>query len=327
MNDIKRIEELAGHRKIKLMEVCGGHTSTIMKYGIRDLLPQNIQLISGPGCPVCVSPQHDIDCMIELAKHVPIATYGDMIKVPGTNGSLEHARANGARIYEVYSAEECLGLADDLVFFGIGFETTAPMSAYLLKKGITVYSVHKLVAPAISMLAGRGIDGFIDPGHVSVITGLEPYRKIKAAQVVTGFEPEEVIRGIRLLLELIMEGKKDVLNAYPEAVKEKGNKKIQAVLDENFKVVDSEWRGLGIVESSGLEVKDNKLNAKVIYKDVLAKVEKPKPTCCRCGEVLVGEIKPEECRLFGKSCSPEEPLGPCMVSQEGACAIHYTYTR
>lgn len=312
---------------ITIMEICGGHTNTIMKYGIRDEMPPNIKLISGPGCPVCVSSQYDIDCMIEIAKSVPTATYGDMLRVPGSSASLERLRGEGAKIFEVYSAVEVLKLKkeyDNIVFFGVGFETTAPMTAYLLKKGVAVYSAHKVVPPAMNLLVKEGnIDGFIDPGHVSTVIGADAYKHINVPQAIAGFTPERVLRAINVLVRLIKNKENTVINAYPEAVSDKGNTKIQDLLKEVFIVKESEWRGLGIIERSGLEVKEDKLNAKMIYKGLIKKVPKPKKTACRCGDILKGKITPEECPLYKKRCTPENPQGACMVSSEGSCQIYY----
>ncbi|MGM5484633.1 MAG: hydrogenase formation protein HypD [Nanobdellota archaeon] len=316
---------------VTLMEICGGHTNVIMKYGIRDILPDNVNLISGPGCPVCVSSRHDIDCMIELAKEgVPVATYGDMMRVPGSEYSLEDISAETGRVFEVYSTTEVLKLKEDypdIVFFGIGFETTAPMTAFLLKKGVTVYSVHKIVPPALKILSSGDvkIDGFIDPGHVSTIIGSKAYEDIKAPQAIAGFTPERILRSISVLLKLISENKPVTINAYPESVSEKGNEKAKKMLAEHFEIVDSEWRGLGTLPGSGLEVKDPELNAKLKYKRIIDKVPEPKKTACRCGEVLKGQIEPTGCPLYRKVCTPESPHGACMVSEEGSCAISYRY--
>lgn len=316
-------------RNIKIMEICGGHTNVIMKYGIRDILPKNIRLISGPGCPVCVSSQHDIDCMIELAsKGIPIATYGDMMKVPGTKYNLEDIKAEKGNVFEVYSAAEVIELKKkhpNIVFFGIGFETTAPMTAYLLENNVCVYSVHKLVPPAMGLLPE--IDGFIDPGHVSTIIGIEEYEKIKIPQVISGFTPEQILRAIGILVGLIKDDRKIVVNGYPEAVTLSGNRKAQQLLEKHFKVTDSEWRGLGTLPYSGLEVRNDGLNAKIRHKKILDDVEIPKPTGCRCGDVLKGIIEPNECPLYKKVCTPKDPQGACMVSSEGSCAIYYTYEK
>lgn len=336
LKEIKRIaskiKDKQGDKTITLMEICGGHTNVIMKYGIRDLLPRNIRLISGPGCPVCVSSQKDIDCMIELAHQgVPVATYGDMLRVPGSKYSLDDARAKYGKVFEVYSTTEVLELKKkhpDIVFFGIGFETTAPMSAFLLKNKVAVYSVHKLVPPAVEILASDKdikIDGFISPGHVSTIIGRKAYDNIRVPQAVSGFTPERILRGIRVLLELIRDKKMITVNAYPEAVKEEGNVVAQKLLQETFIITDSDWRGLGTLPKSGLEVRDDSLNAKKIYAKILSKVPEPKKTGCRCGEILKGTIGPQECPLYRKSCTPENPVGACMVSEEGSCAIAYRY--
>ncbi len=318
-------------RDITLMEICGGHTNTIMKYGIRDILPKNIRLISGPGCPVCVSSQYDIDCMIRLAEEgIPVATYGDMLKVPGSSATLEKIKAKTGNVFEIYSAEEVIKLKEkylDIIFFGVGFETTAPMTAYLLENQICVYSVHKLVPPAIkALLSGEvRIDGFINPGHVSTIIGVEPYKEFKIPQVVAGFEPEQILRAINLLTQLIKNKQNIVVNGYTEVVKDSGNLKAQQFLKKHFKISDSEWRGLGKIPLSGLEVRNDKLNAKIKYAKIISKVPIPKKTACRCGEVLKGIIEPKQCPLYKKTCTPTNPKGACMVSAEGSCAISYNY--
>jgi hydrogenase expression/formation protein HypD len=332
-NHIHAISGLAAQLKkpVTLMEVCGGHTNIIMKYSIREVLPKNVRLISGPGCPVCVSAQHDIDCMVELAhKGIPIATYGDMLKVPGSRYSLDEVRARGGKVFEIYTTTEVEKIREqypDVVFFGVGFETTAPMSAYLLEKNICVYSVHKLVPPALRILIDGNvkIDGFIDPGHVSTIIGVTPYKDIRIPQVVAGFSPERILRAIRVLLELIRDEKPIVINGYPEAVREEGNIHAQALLNKQFCVSDSEWRGLGMLPQSGLDVRNDALNAKIKYRDILEKIPLPKKTKCRCGEILKGLIDPVQCPLYRKVCTPENPQGACMVSAEGSCAIFYRY--
>lgn len=318
-------------RDVTVMEICGGHTNVIMKYGIRDILPSNIRLISGPGCPVCVSSQHDIDAMIALATAgIPVATYGDMLRVPGSERSLDEARAQGAPIFEIYSAEEVLRLRErhpGIVFFGIGFETTTPMTAYLLEKGVTVYSVHKLVPPAMrSLLDGEvKIDAFLDPGHVSAITGTAMYRAIGVPQAIAGFSPERILRGLALLLRLVADGETSVVNAYPEVVRQDGNPKAQTLVEKHLTVVDSDWRGLGVIPRSGLDVKDPRLNARVTHAGIIAAVPPPKRRGCRCGEVLKGVIDPPACPLYGKACTPQRPMGGCMVSDEGTCSIFYRY--
>jgi len=329
---IQRIKALTIEigRDITIMEICGGHTNTIMKYGLRDLLPPEIRLISGPGCPVCVSSQLDIDSIIEIARSgVHVATYGDMLRVPGSGSTLELVKTEYGTVHEVYSATDALKLSQNIknvVFFGVGFETTAPMTAYLLQNNVRVFSVHKLVPPAIRALIDTGakIDGFIDPGHVSTITGLEDYRNIKVAQAISGFTPERILRGVIVLLELIRKKSSRTVNAYPEAVSNTGNTQAQKLLKKQFKVVDSDWRGLGTIPNSGLDVKNDRLNARLIFKDIICNI-KTKKTACRCADVLRGIIDPTACPLYRKTCSPENPVGACMVSDEGSCAIYYRY--
>jgi hydrogenase expression/formation protein HypD len=319
------------NKTVTLMEVCGGHTNVIMRYGIREILPNNIRLISGPGCPVCVSAQHDIDCIITLAEHgVTVATYGDMLRVPGTTSSLEEVRARGGKVYEIYSATEVVQLQEkhpDIIFFGVGFETTAPMTAYLLENNVCVYSVHKVIPPALRALAegNRNIDGFLDPGHVSTIIGVTPYRDIEIPQVITGFSPEHILEAISILVELIKNKKTLVINAYPEAVQEQGNLSAQRMMQKHFSIKESEWRGLGMIPQSGLEVKNPRLNAKIQYQDILRNVKSLKKTKCRCGDVLRGLITPIDCPLYKTTCSPQNPQGACMVSAEGSCAIYFRY--
>jgi hydrogenase expression/formation protein HypD len=300
-----------------------------MRYGIREMLPDNVRLISGPGCPVCVTPRHDIDCMIALAEiGIPVATYGDMLRVPGSGSSLEKAKASGMKVFEVYSAEEVLVLRKshpEIVFFGIGFETTAPMTAYLLGRDVCVYSVHRLIPPAMkALLAGEvRIDGFIDPGHVATITGTVPFEEIGVAQAVAGFSPELVLRAVDELVRNIREGRPEVVNAYPEAVRPEGNPVARKLIDEVFEPSDSLWRGIGNIASSGLEVKDRSLDAKLKYKKIIGGVPAPAKTACRCADVLRGAIEPTGCTLYNVSCTPEDPKGACMVSSEGACAIYH----
>jgi len=332
-NHRRAISRLAKKLKkpVTLMEICGGHTQVIMRYGIRDILPKNIRLISGPGCPVCVSAQRDIDCIVSLAEHgIPVATYGDMLRVPGSSMSLEAARAQGSKIFEIYSTTEVLTIRKtepEVVFFGVGFETTAPMTAYLLENNVCVYSVHKLIPPVLKILADGdiNIDGFLDPGHVSTIIGVQPYRQINIPQVITGFSPEKILKAIRVLLEIIWDGEPRVVNCYPEVVHDEGNTTAQKIISTHFSVVDSEWRGLGVLPQSGLDVKEKKLNAKIKYSKIFSMVPKPKKTGCKCGEVLRGIREPVHCPLYKKTCTPLTPQGACMVSAEGSCSIYFKY--
>ncbi len=336
---LEQINAVAGKikREVRLMEVCGTHTQAVRKFGIRELMPKNVKLVTGPGCPVCVTDQRDIDAVVVLARAgVPIATYGDVLRVPGSFGSLEKARREGAKVFPVYSVAEAVELKkeyDDLVFFGIGFETTAPMTAWGIKNGLTVYSAHKLFIPALAALATSQvtkIDGFIDPGHVSAIVGTEVYKDIKKPQVITGFEAEDVLVAIYLLLSQIAEGETEVENEYSRVVKKEGNTKAMELIFDVFEVGDGAWRGLGVIPQSGLEIKKKykQFDAKLKYKDVLGKVDfskSQKPTACRCGEVIQGIIDSRQCPMFGRACTPENPYGPCMVSVEGACNVEYRY--
>lgn len=330
MNYVKAIQELASSMgEARIMEVCGGHTNTIMQYGIRDILPSNIKLISGPGCPVCVTSQYDIDCVIELAlKGVKIATYGDMVNVPGTKMSLRDAEGLGADLKTIYSVDQLLG-EKDRVFFAVGFETTTPMTATLLERGIPVFCAHKLVPPAMELLAKEmKIDGFIDPGHVSTIIGSHIWEQLKipVPQVIAGFKPEQLLRATHRLLELIKNKEVKVVNEYPEVVFPQGNMKARNLIDKHLKVVDSEWRGLGTLPQSGLAPKDPALDARIIYKHLLQGIISRENKDCRCGEIVRGLIEPRQCALFGKKCTPESPQGACMVSgTEGACGIAFKY--
>ena len=273
---LEQINAVAGKikREVRLMEVCGTHTQAVRKFGIRELMPKNVKLVTGPGCPVCVTDQRDIDAVVVLARAgVPIATYGDVLRVPGSFGSLEKARREGAKVFPVYSVAEAVELKkeyDDLVFFGIGFETTAPMTAWGIKNGLTVYSAHKLFIPALAALATSQvtkIDGFIDPGHVSAIVGTEVYKDIKKPQVITGFEAEDVLVAIYLLLSQIAEGETEVENEYSRVVKKEGNTKAMELIFDVFEVGDGAWRGLGVIPQSGLEIKKKykQFDAKLKY--------------------------------------------------------------
>lgn len=336
-------------RNVNLMEVCGTHTQAVARHGIRSLMPKNVKLTTGPGCPVCVTAQEDIDAIVSLAlAGVPVATYGDMMRVPGYFGSLDGARERGAEVFAVYSTEDALDLRKkypDLVFFGLGFETTAPMTAYAVKKGLTVYSTHKLFLPAMEALLKIGelkIDGYICPGHVSTIIGVKPYEVMKVPQVITGFTAEDILVGVYMLLKQIKENRVEVENEYLRSVRTEGNPKAYGEIFKVFGVADcpeasrggsygeSNWRGFGIIPKSGLEIKSKykKFDAKIKYKNILSKVDfsqSRKPTGCKCGEVIRGLKEPRQCPLFKKICTPENPVGPCMVSQEGACNVEYRY--
>ena len=329
LDKIRELADSLGERKVTIMEVCGGHTGTIMKYGIRDILPSNVRLISGPGCPVCVTAQSDIDGMVALAKKgIAVATYADMMSVPGTGGSLADAKAGGADVAMIVTSDEMLRPENrDRVFFGIGFETTAPMTAYLLQEGIVVYSVHKVMIPPMKVLIETSkIDGFIDPGHVSCIIGSDVWSELGVPQVISGFRPDQILRAVYKLLELICAGKNEVVNDYDEVVHSGGNKIAQGLMKKYMKVYDAEWRGVGVIPGSGLEPVDDDLNARVKYSDLLKDVKTFQNTACRCGDILQGKCEPADCALFGKACTPKSPVGACMVSEsEGACGIAFEY--
>lgn len=336
---LKDIREKAGliSRPVTLMELCGTHSQTVAQYGIKSILPENIKLIAGPGCPVCVTDQYDIDSIIGLAlQGVPLATYGDTLKIPGKSGSLEDARQQGGDISIVYDVAEAMKIKKqkkNLVFFGIGFETTAPMAAWAVKKGLTVYSAHKRFFPAMEALLQNKklkIDGFINPGHVSAIIGTKIYEKLNMPQVVAGFEAIDVLKSISMLLDQIICGEYKVQNEYERVVQKKGNSHAQKIIEEVFETIDASWRGLGKIKGSGLAIrkKYKKQDVEYVYKDLLENVRKKfisKPTACKCGEILQGLREPQNCPLFAKACSPENPHGPCMVSVEGSCNIEYKY--
>lgn len=343
---LKEIENLAKDikRQVKLMEVCGTHTQVIAESGLRQYLPKNIKLVSGPGCPVCVTDQFDIDAIVDLAlAGIPIACYGDVIRVPGTVMSLAEAAQKGARIVSIYSIEDIFSLdfKKEVVFFGIGFETTAPMSASVVKRGIKIYSSHKSFVPAMQALLSSGelqIDGLISPGHVAAITGWKAFDALKLAdgkkipQVVSGFELKDVLISIVMLLAQIKNKEAKTENEYQRVVCEKGNLKALNLLQEVFCLKNSVWRGLGSIKGTGFELKESfaQFDAKAIYQDIFKKTMisyqkniSKKKNKCLCGLVIKGSLDSENCPLFGKECSPQFPQGPCMVSVEGSCCIKY----
>jgi hydrogenase expression/formation protein HypD len=342
---VKHIQEET--RPISIMEVCGTHTMAIAKSGIRELLPPNIKLISGPGCPVCITAQGDIDTVIELASHknIIMATFGDMIRVPGTHTSLQEARSQGAEVRVVYSPLDALELAKnnpdkEVVFLGIGFETTAPTVGASIEAAKTrqlhnysVLSLHKLVPPALEHIFSVPdikVDALLCPGHVSMIIGLEPYRllveKYHKPCVVAGFEAIDILESLIMILLQFEQNKPQALIQYQRAVKEEGNPVARNIINKVFQAADTRWRGLGIIPGSGLEIRDEYSQFDARKKFDLPDLEDVPIKGCSCGEILTGRITPHECHLFGKACTPINPIGPCMVSQEGACAAYYRYT-
>ncbi len=332
-------------RHVRLMEVCGTHTTVIARAGLRSLLPPNVELVSGPGCPVCVTPQREIERMIMLARRpeVTISTFGDMVRVPGVESSLERERSAGADVRVVYSPADALELAEkekerEVVFLAVGFETTAPgvaaVAVEALKKGVKNFSLcvsHKLIPPAMEAVldGGSSIDGFLTPGHVSVIIGSRAYEALARAScvpcVATGFDPADVLEGVAMLLELVADARAGSFIQYGRAVKPEGNPRAREVMHQAYEVTDAEWRGLGTIPASGLKLKKGFTSLDAVARFSLPEVPPVEiPGCC-CGDVLKGLIHPAECPLFGRKCTPRTPVGPCMVSSEGSCAARYKY--
>jgi hydrogenase expression/formation protein HypD len=343
------IAKLSGDQPLKLMEVCGGHTHTIYKHGIEDVLPPNIDLVHGPGCPVCVLPMGRIDDAIAIAHmdNVIFTTFGDMMRVPGSNGSLLDAKAEGADVRFVYSPLDALKLArqnpdKQVVFFAIGFETTAPSTAVTLLrareekiKNFSVFCNHVTIIPAIKAILDSPdlrLDGFLGPGHVSMVIGMRPYTFIARDHhkpvVIAGFEPLDIIQTVYMIMKQIREGRAEVENQYSRVVRPEGNVKALEAMARTMELRPFfEWRGLGFITHSAL-----KLRAEFADWDAELRYEVPglrvaDPKACQCGEVLKGVIKPWECKVFGTACTPETPIGTCMVSPEGACAAYFNYGR
>jgi hydrogenase expression/formation protein HypD len=333
-------------RPVKLMEVCGTHTMAIGKSGIRSVLPPQIELISGPGCPVCVTADSDIDVFMRLARNpnILLATYGDMIRVPGTEGSLAELKAQGADIRVVYSALEALEFArsvkgKEVVFLGVGFETTAPATAQAItiaaQEGLanfSVFNLHKTVPGALKVLLddeAAQIDGFILPGHVSIIIGEKPYRFIAEeygiSGAIAGFEPPEIMAALVRLVKDINAGTPSISNMYRHAVRPEGNVVAQKLLADTFEPCDAEWRGIGVIPGSGLAFRNEFAAFDAVKKFNVEKQPVKLFPGCRCGDILKGTIKPIQCPLFDKRCTPDNPVGPCMVSSEGTCAAYYLY--
>jgi hydrogenase expression/formation protein HypD len=328
------------------MEFCGGHTVAILKNGLRQLVPSTLEMVSGPGCPVCVTANSDIDKAIAMAEvpEVIFTTFGDMLKVPGSHSSLQQVRAEGADVRVVYSAIDALAMAAEnpnrsVVFLGIGFETTAPtIAASVLEaeqrglKNYHILSQHKLCPPAIKVLLDSGeanLQGIICPGHVSAIVGSIAWefmaRDYGIPCVVSGFEPLDILQTVDMLIRQIESGVSEVEIAYRRGVQREGNARALQLMNQVFEPCDADWRGMGIIPASGLKLREEyqQFNAELAF-DI-----KPCPTeehkGCLCGEILRGVKTPQDCGLFGKVCNPEHPIGPCMVSAEGSCSAHYLY--
>jgi len=337
---VQRIEEIA--QPVKIMHVCGSHEHTIMQHGIRSLIPKEVEVVAGPGCPVCCVPSREIDECLELArKGVTITTFGDMLRVPGSRGTLADARAEGADVRVVYGVNNAVDIAqkidNEVVFMAAGFETTAPTTASEIVSGppenFSVLSCHRLIPPALKFLIESGevnLTALIEPGHVSTIIGTRPYlpfsEKYNIPQVVAGFNPFDVLIAIYMILKQLKNGKAEVQNEYKRAVREEGNVKAQKLLDEVFYIRTREWRGFPDIPDSVYEIRDEfvDFNAREKF-DINIEKGEDVVTGCICGPILRGVARPEECKLFKKECTPMNPIGACMVSKEGTCNIAFRY--
>ncbi|AIF53575.1 hydrogenase formation protein HypD [Pelosinus sp. UFO1] len=340
------IAKLAGDKSFRLMEVCGTHTVAIFKAGIRQLLPENVQLVSGPGCPVCVTPNEYLDTAIAFSRKsdVMIATFGDMLKVPGSSSTLAAEKAQGADIRIVYSSLEGLELAKrypdkKVIFLAVGFETTAPTAAAAILMAeaekvanFYVLSSHKLVPPALRALLSSGdskVHGFLLPGHVSAMIGLTPYeflsKEYNTPAVVAGFEPLDILQSVYMLLRQLDCGVAKVENQYRRIVPKEGNPAACEVLSTVYQAADAQWRGIGHLKNSGLVMREKYQKFDALLNIPVTVEETKEAKGCQCGSVLRGLMLPTSCPLFGKTCKPEHPVGSCMVSIEGTCAAWYKY--
>jgi hydrogenase expression/formation protein HypD len=345
VNKLKVAISQKSKKKIRIMEVCGGHTLAIRKYGIQHLLPDNIELLSGPGCPVCVTDRTAIDKAIALAREtgIIITTYGDLIRVPGSDSSLNQEKALGADVRIVYSTLDALEIAkanpDKIIIFpGIGFETTTPSSAVAIIEAANqqvsnfyLLSMHKLMPPAMSALIEQGIqiDGYIGPGHVSAVAGADMYKSLvdkhKIAVVIAGFEPVDLLQSIFMLVAMHEENRFGIEIQYKRVVTPAGNLKAREMVSRVFEPCDDAWRGLGLIRNSGLAIRKEYSRYDASANFDIAIPAAPEPKGCLCGEVLRGLKKPVQCSLFGTVCTPANPIGACMVSGEGACQAYYNY--
>ncbi len=336
------IEKLAPDHPVKIVHVCGTHEATITEHGLRRFLPDNVEVLEGPGCPVCVTPTRDIDAAVKIArKGAILCTFGDMTRVPGTEMTLADARADGADVRVVLSAAEAVNIARhtdrEVVFFGVGFETTTPMTAAILRAdpppNLSVIVAHKLIPPAMAALLDlpdNHISAYLAPGHVSVIIGEEPYapfpRDYGIPTVIGGFEPLDILYAVALILRQVKDASPKVENAYPRAVKPEGNRRALALIDQVFEPTDVVWRGIGTIPKSGLRLRDEfaQFDARTRF-GVTGEVGEETVPGCRCPDVLTARAVPTDCPLFGTTCTPLHPVGPCMVGVEAACNIWYRY--
>jgi len=342
---VKQINEHA-HQPVRIMEFCGGHTHAILRFGIRKLLPTEVEMLSGPGCPVCVTSSTDLDRAIALSRipGVILTTFGDMVRVKGSQGSLQGERARGADVRIVYSPLDALKLAENhphrsVIFLGVGFETTAPgVAASVLEaetrgfKNYFVFSLHKLTPPATRAILDAGevrLSGILGPGHVTTVIGTDAWKFLPTQYgvpiAVAGFEPLDILRGISMLVDQINKGQVQVDNAYPRSVLSQGNRTALSIMNRVFEVCDAEWRGLGTLPRSGLQLHKDYARFDASKAFHIPIVSSGEPPGCRCGEVLRGLLFPPECSLFRRVCNLENPVGPCMVSSEGACSAHLQF--
>ena len=330
---VQTLEEITD-REVCFMHICGTHEAAIARAGLRSVLPQRLKIVMGPGCPVCITPQGEIDAALELAeKGCIIATYGDLLRVPGTKGSLESCGGDVRVVQGVHKALEIAQKTDkEVVFISVGFETTAPtVAATILNKppkNFSILSCHRIVPPAMKWLLEQGeakLDGFMLPGHVCTVTGYADYEQFPVPQVVAGFEPEDILLGLLMLVRQVREGTHRVDNAYPRAVTREGNLKAKNLMYEVFAPSDVEWRGFPVIPGSGLMLKkeyeqyDAQKKFGIVFRHV------GKHSACICDKVLRGIAQPSDCKMFGTACTPRTPVGPCMVSHEGACKIWHLY--
>jgi hydrogenase expression/formation protein HypD len=334
-------------RPATIMEVCGTHTVAIARNGLRAVMPPSVKLISGPGCPVCVTANRDIDTAVELARTpgVIVTTFGDMMKVPGSRSSLSREKADGHDVRIVYSPLDALALAEkepdkEVVFIGVGFETTVPVIAAAINRAaeaglenFSVFSAHKTVPLALAALVDDpevAVDAFILPGHVSTIIGSKPYEFLATDYhvpgAITGFEPVDVLQGVWMLLKQIDEGRAEIEIAYRRGVSPEGNVAARDLMAKVFEPIDADWRGIGVIPGTGLGIRDEYAKYDAVKRIELDVPEPREIPGCQCGDVLRGILLPFECKLFGRACIPEHPIGPCMVSSEGSCAAYYRYT-
>ena len=349
INDLRKsLLDNSPSEQMNIMEVCGTHTMAISRNGLRQILPEEINLISGPGCPVCVTSSKDIDWMIGIIRDYPVTlfTFGDMIRVPGSISSLQLEKASGKDIRICYSPMDALDFAKnnpkkDVVFIAIGFETTSPLTSVIVKRAYEeninnfyIFNIHKLVPPALELLLldeEVKIDGFLCPGHVSAIIGSIPYNfiaeKYRTPCVVSGFEPLDIMESLNMLINQYNLKKPDVQIQYSRVVTSSGNTTAVSLIDEVFETCDSQWRGMGNFPGTGLKLREKYSGLDAMKKFHVNNIITKEIPGCQCGSVLKGIIKPFECKLFARACTPENPIGPCMVSSEGSCAAYYKYER